>query len=152
MPRILRPLAAFILGLLLLAGCSSGFKLGGLTVGIVDVKPAPAAGSALITLHFVNENVVPIGITRSSYKLYLNGNYAGKCVTEDAVGLKQTGEGRQTFTFKLDNPEKLRQLAAQGRASYRLESQLVVISGEERIDVNTKGEGLVDLSALVERR
>lgn len=143
--RIALPLAV-MLGLL--TACGSGFKLGGIQVELEGVAPSAKPGVVELSLHFQNENDIAIGVTETVHKLYLNGNFAGKLRNEDPVGLKPLGQGKLKVLLKLDKPAELRALAARGSASYRLDSEVIIMSGEEKLSLSSRSEGQVDLSAL----
>jgi LEA14-like dessication related protein len=135
------------------AGCSS-FKLTGVTVSLVDIKPAEATAlesSAVLTLRYSNENVIPIGLSGSSHKIYLNGSYVGKALSKDPVGLAALTSTTQDVTVRFENLALMRQFVAMRErqtAAYKIESVLYVTSGEEELNIKTSNSGSVDLRAL----
>ena len=136
------------------AGCGSGFKLTGVTVSLVDIKPAEATvleSIAVLTLRYSNENVIPIGLSGSSHKIYLNGSYVGKALSKDPVGLAALTSTTQDVTVRFENLALMRQFVAMRErqtAAYKIESVLYVTSGEEELNIKTSNSGSVDLRAL----
>lgn len=142
---------ALIVAAAFFAGCASGGKLGGVSISVVSIRSSQQDNQAVVTLRYLNENVVPIGIANSRHKLFINGTLAGQSVHNQALGLPQLAAGTQDVTLTFSNPtviSTLRGLAKQPQASYRLESVLFVVAGEEKIDIKTTGQGVVDLSGL----
>ena len=139
----------------LVAGCGNGFKLTGVNVSIVGFKPTTSSkleATAVMTLRYTSENVIPIGLSGSNHKLYLNGVYAGKTQSEEQpLGLAPLSTINQDVTVKFENLARLQQLladAGQKNAAYKIESVLLVTSGEEKLDIKTTATGSVDLSPL----
>jgi LEA14-like dessication related protein len=135
------------------AGCT-GFQLSGVTVSLVDFKPATTTlleSSAVLTLRYTNDNVIPIGLSGSSHKIYLNGSYVGKAVSKEAVGLAALSTATQDVTVRFENVSLLQQLVAmrdRQTASYKVVSVLYVTSGEEKLDIKTSNTGSIDLRGL----
>jgi LEA14-like dessication related protein len=139
----------------LVAGCGNGFKLTGVNVSIVGFKPAPSSKpetTAVMTLRYTSENVIPIGLSGSNHKLYLNGVYVGKTQSEEQpLGLAPLSAINQDVTVKFENLARLQELVAaagQNTAAYKIDSVLLVTSGEEKLDIKTSGTGNVDLRPL----
>lgn len=136
------------------AGCST-FQLTGVTVSLVDFKPASSSlleSSAVLTLRYTNDNVIPIGLAGSSHKIYLNGTYVGKAVSKEPLGMAALSTTTQNVTVRFENISLLQQLVAmrdRQTASYKIESVLYVTSGEEKLDIKTSNSGSVDLRSLV---
>ena len=156
---LLRNFFRFIALSLILAGCAfvagcTSFQLSGVTVSLVDFKPASSAlleSSAVLTVRYTNDNVIPIGLAGSSHKIYLNGSYVGKAVSKDAVGLAALSTATQDVTVRFENVALLQQLVAmrdRQTASYKIDSVLYVTSGEEKLDIKTSNSGSVDLRGL----
>lgn len=151
-------LAAIALGVLSLVftGCASGPRLGGISVLLVDVRPADMSlleTRAVMTLRFVNENVIPLGVSGGSYRLFLNGKYVGKAVSDAPVGLAAMSAATQDVTVFLENGALLRQLAAvarEGTVQYRLESVLLQRIGTTVNQIKTSSDGSVELPHLAE--
>lgn len=145
----LRFLASFLsLGCLaLLTGCGSSGQLRGISVNLDRITPGPN-GSATATLRFINENVVPVGISTSKHKVSINGQSLGTLNSQQPLGLPQLTTATQEVTFTLTPAQAdLLRKAAPGGA-YRIESVLFVSNGEDRLDVKSQGQGTVDLSAM----
>ncbi len=135
------------------AGCTS-FQLSGITVSLVDIKPAGAAlleSSAVLTLRYTSENVMPVGLSGSTHKVYLNGTYVGKAVSKEPLGLAALSSSTQDVTVRFENLALLQQLVGmrdRQTAGYKIDSVLFVTSGEEKLDIKTSSSGSVDLRSL----
>lgn len=147
--------ASFFLLLALVAwftGCNSGGGRGGVTVTLVDFKPAGTAlpeTRAVITLRVTNENLNPLGFSGSTHKLYLNGSYVGKATSSVPLGLPPVSSATQDVPILLEKPEFVKQaMRDQPVSSYRMESALFIMDGEERIQLKVRSEGSVDLRGL----
>jgi LEA14-like dessication related protein len=147
---------AVLIGLVFVAGCSSNFRLSGFSVTVIDIRPINATlleTQASMTLRYTNENVIPVAISGSSHKLYLNGSYVGKAVSKEPVGLPSLNTVTQTVTVYLENLSLIQRLQAMAQGnnqviSYRLESQLYVEAGEDHDTTKTSSTGQLDLSAF----
>ena len=110
--RARRALACLAL-LGVVAGCGNGFKLTGVTVSLVDFKPAASAlleSSAVLTVRYSNENVIPIGVSGSTHKIYLNGTYIGKAMSQEPIGLAALSSITQDVTVRFENLALIQQL------------------------------------------
>lgn len=156
LPRILIRAGWLFAGLaaLFTTACSSGYKLNGISVSIVNVAPAGAAlleTSGVMTLRYTNENTIPIGLSGSVHKVYLNGSYVGKAVSKQPLGLAALTTATQDVTVNFENLALVKQLVSmreQKSASYKVDSVLYLTSGEEEMNIKTSNTGSVDLRAL----
>lgn len=152
--RSLPAVFASILLALLLAACGSTGKLGGVTVSVVDVRsaePALLETRAVVTVRYTNENVVPVGVSGSRHRLFINGTAVGQAVSNAAVGLPPLSSATQEVTVLINNlavVSMLQELSRRPQAAYRIESTLFVDAGDDRLDIKTQADGVVDLSAL----
>jgi hypothetical protein len=137
-----------------LAGCASHGTLGGIAVTVVGVKPAapPAPETqAVLTLRYANENVAAVAMASSTHRLFLNGSYVGKATNETPIGLPEMAPTAQEIPVTFENPALVRQLADSAgakMASYRLESDMLVMAGDDKIHVKSIEQGTLDLSPL----
>ena len=95
--------------------------------------------------------MIPIGLSGSSHKIYLNGSYVGKALSKDPVGLAALTRTTQDVTVRFENLALMRQFVAMRErqtAAYKIESVLYVTSGEEELNIKTSNSGSVDLRAL----
>jgi LEA14-like dessication related protein len=154
-----RPFAVAVCALLCslcLASCASGPRLAGITVQLVDLRPADMTlleTRAVMTLRYVNENVIALGLSGGSHRLFINGKYVGKGVSNAPVGLAAMSAVTQDVTINLENGALLSQLASaarEGAVHYRLESVLIQRLGDRRNDMKTSYEGSIDLSGLAQ--
>jgi len=150
-----RLLSLFLgLGALLLAGCSTAPRIGGVSVQVADLRPVDATlfeTRATMTVRYINENVIPLGYSGASFQLRLNGSYVGKAVSDQPIGLPPLQSITQDVTLYLENAALLRQAIASARdgvVSYRLDTVLLQTLGEEKTRVKTSAEGSIDISAL----
>lgn len=140
---------------LVLAGCqSAGSKLGEISVSLVDIKPAGATvfeSRAVLTLRFMNENVVPFGISGTSHKVYLNGTYVGKAVNNEPIGLQPLTTATRDVTLLLENTALLKQIMGLGRTTtinYRLENTVFTLDGDDKVQIRSETKGSLDLQGL----
>lgn len=148
--------ASFVMVLgFMLGGCGADFKLSGIQVTIVEVKQVTATTletQLTLVLRYTNENLIPIGASNSVHKLYLNGTFIGKSVSDKPIGMPQVGTTTQETTFHIENIALLNQLkniADNKTASYKLESRIRVQSGEDANEYKTTSEGAIDLRPLL---
>jgi LEA14-like dessication related protein len=141
-----------------LVGCTSHGTLGGIAVTVVAVKPAapPAPETqGVLTLQFANENVASVAMDNSTHRLLLNGTYVGQATTTAPEGLPAMAPITLNIPVNFENPTLVRQLAnAAGAktASYRLESDMLVVFGDDKIHVKSNEQGTLDLSPLAGAR
>jgi len=137
-----------------LVGCTSHGTLGGIAVTVLAVNPAapPAPETqAVLTLQFANENVASVAMDNSTHRLLLNGTYVGKATTTSPEGLAAMAPLVLKIPVNFENLAVVRQLAnAAGAktASYRLESDMLVVFGDDKIHVKSNEQGTLDLSPL----
>ena len=137
-----------------LASCTSHGTLGGIAVTVVAVKPAAAPApetQAVLTLQFANENVASVAMDNSTHRLLLNGTYVGKAVTTSPEGLPAMAPTTLKIPVDFENPMLVRQLANAAGAkavSYKLESNMLVVFGDDKIHVKSNEQGTLDLSPL----
>ena len=149
--RLLLPLLA--LALLSTGGCLSTAKLRGLAVQLVDVRAAEAAAGQpqlVLSIRYINENLVPIAASGSEHRLTLDGVLVGRAESDRPIGLPQQGAEIQEITMTV-NPAavpRLRAMQASGAASYQLESVIIVDTGEDELESKTIGTGSVSLANL----
>ncbi|HYD82716.1 MAG TPA: LEA type 2 family protein [Opitutus sp.] len=137
------------------AGCS-GVKLGGVTATLIDFKPTQATlleSTGTLTIRYTNENISPLGFSGSSHKLYLNGSYVGKAVSDQPFGIPPLNTVTQDVTIHFENLSLVRQLLAVREtqtAAYRLESVIFQTVYEEEYEYKTRSEGSLDLRGVSE--
>lgn len=129
MKRMLLPAAALAIGLWSLPGCASFSRTGGVAVNVVNVLPTQASlfeTSAALTLRLINETTEPLVFVGSTHRLYLNGSYVGRAVSDRPLTVPQLGTVTQTVTVYLENLALVRKLAEWQNTTlidYRLESR-----------------------------
>ena len=148
--------ASLLLGSLLgvcvlLAGCASPPKATGVTVTVTGFRDADGApqNRAVMTLHFVSENVTALGFTSSLHELYLNDRFVGKAENLSPVGLPPMGSVNLDVNLVLENPGVIRQiLSFADKSPYRLVTVLHYTDGDDKVQVKVTAEGKVALLGL----
>lgn len=141
---------------LFVSGCQSPPSVGEITVTVVEFKPMGRSftdSRAVVTLRFINENVVPVALEGSKHKLYLNGSFAAEIINTEAIGLAPTSAKTLDVAISFENPALVRQLAASGSShtSYRLNSMLEYLREDEKEYLKSETNGTLDLSQLTVR-
>jgi LEA14-like dessication related protein len=132
--RIFFLLSAF--SCLVFTGCnSSKNELGEIGISLVDVKAGSGSGETVVTLRFVNENIVPFGITSSTHRLQLNSTPVGRVINNASFGIAAMSMATRDFVLEVENVAALQQWLGAGRStgtSYLLESELIAMRGDSR--------------------
>ena len=129
-------------------------SLNSVTVSIADIKPVSSTGletEVVLTLRYANENVIPIGLSGTVHKLYINGKYVGKAVSDNAVGLPPLKVVTDTVMLRLDNIALMREIiniSNSKSATYKLDSRLFITSGEDKVSIKTSYTDSIDLQAF----
>ena len=139
----------------LLAGCTGGSAFrGGLGVSLVDFRPTEASlleSRGTLTLRYTNETIAPLGYSGSSHKLYLNGSYVGKAVSNQPFGIPPLNTVTQDVSIQFENLALIRQLVSVRETqmvAYRLESVVYQTMDEDRFEIKVHAEGSLDLKSL----
>lgn len=125
-----------------------------MSVSLVDFRPTEAAlleSRGTLTLRFTNESIAPLGYSGSTHKLYLNGKYVGKGVSDQPFGIPPLNTVTQDVTINLENMALVRQLMSMRdsqTASYRLESVFFQTVYEDDYRIKVESNGSLDLSGL----
>jgi len=150
-----RPAALIALALApLLPGCLSSNKLVGFVAEVVSVDSVTWSGDTATittTLRYINETLVPVGITSSEHELFVDGQLVAKGETERPVGTRAGGSNTGPMVFQVTTPAAathLRSALARGRANYELNSLLHILSGREKLVSETHHTGSLDLSGV----
>ena len=151
------PAAVAMLGMMaaLLAGCATLSRDGGLAVSLVSIRPLESSlfeTSAELTLRFTNEGTIPLALAGSSHRLYLNGAYVGRAVTNQRLTLPQLGTTTQTLTAHLENLALMRKAQELGNVTsvdYRIESRLVAVDEQGGGTFAATAAGQLDFSGLI---
>jgi LEA14-like dessication related protein len=158
-PRFMKKFWLTFLPLLLaaafLTSCTNGFRLSNIRVTVTDFRPLSATlleTRAAMTIRYVNENVTSFAIAGSRHKLYLNGTYVGRAVTDEPIGLQRLNTTTQTVTVNLENLKLLQQLQTLPNSSmvtYRLESDIFVSVADDTEKVKSTSSGQLDLAPFL---
>ena len=142
--------------LLVLTGCGGPNRPMGISVSLVNFRPTETAlfeSRGILTLRYTNESISPLGYSGSSHKLYLNGTYVGKAVSDQPFGVPPVNSVTQDVTIMLENLPLVQQLVAvrdTQTASYRLDSTVFQTVYEEKYEIKLRSQGSVDLRGLVD--
>jgi hypothetical protein len=141
MKNYLTPLLLLVCGVLLLGGCvnTGAVVVTGLRVELTGIERA-GNGSILVSWRVVNTNITPYLLARVSHKIYLNGTLAGTTLDTDPMGVPAQAHAAKSTKLTLASPAVKRILteaAAQGSASYRVDSILTI---QIYADADEKGE------------
>lgn len=147
LPRLL----LISLGLLCLAGCISSSGINSINLGITEIARGANADELRVKIFYSNENVIPIAIERTIHKIYLDGALVGEANSRDPVGLPPAKTTASQIILVIKDKALLDRLiskASSQGASYRIESKLFILNGEEKITAKQSGTGSIDLRAL----
>jgi len=146
MKRLLLPLCLLACVAIFQSGCKTGASIivTGLRVELTGIERT-ADGATTVNWRVVNPNVAPYLIGHSSHKIFLNGTLVGTVAEKNAMAVPAQTNVNATGGLVVAGAEAeklLASLARQGPASYRVESNvLVIIYGdtEEKGDFVTSG-------------
>jgi hypothetical protein len=116
----LLPLLCCVGLLTALTGCNSRSGQTGLSIEAVRLVHG-ANGTVTVDLVLLNPSVVAFNIASSKHTLYLNGREAGRIVIKEPSAV--AAENQTSFSAPL-LVDKAAVLPAEGRVSYRLETEL----------------------------
>lgn len=139
------------------AGCATLSPPAGVSVSVTNIVPTQASlleTSGALTLRFINEHAEPLSFAGGVHRLYLNGSYVGRAVTNERVSVPPLGTVTQTVTIYLENLTLLRKVtelshAQAPRIAYRLDSRLHPVEGGGFRGIATSTAGELDLSGLM---
>lgn len=141
MSRVLWTMAAA----LVLAGCASTRE--GVDLGLRNVTLREATvleTTALFTIRVQNENPAPLKIQGSAYRIYLNGDYIGKGMTDKPLEVPAFGTATQTVPVYLQNlfmASKVRAIIEGQKFNYEIDGTLHDAKGK----IRARNEGKLDL-------
>lgn len=131
--------------LLLLCSCTSvreGVDLSLTNVKLSDVTVLET--TALFTVRVQNENATPLNLKGSVYRIYLNGNYIGKGMTDKSLEVPAFGTATQTVPVYLQNlfmASKVRAIVENQRFDYEIDGTLHDAKGT----ISATSDGKLDL-------
>lgn len=149
LPRVVFGLALVLTA----AGCATG-PSGGASVSLANLRPLQASlfeTSAELTVRYANETPEPLALAGSVHRLYLNGSYVGRAVSNDAVEIPGLSTATQRVVIHLENLallRKARQLRGAKAVGYRLDSLLHPAASSPRFRLKLSSSGEVDLSGF----
>jgi LEA14-like dessication related protein len=145
-----------LIGCLCLGGCATLADSGGLSVSVTHMQPTQASlleTVAQLTVRLTNETPGNLTLAGSAHRLYLNGTYVGRAVSNERVTVPGLGTMTQTVTVHLENLTLIRKATELSRTdapviSYRLDSTLHPAEGQGYGSFKTTSAGELDLSSL----
>ncbi len=136
--------------MVVLTGCVSMSNDPGVDVALVDVRVSGATlweTTAEFVVRIDNEAPEPVVLDGAVHKIFLNGRYVGKGLSNERVEIPRLSSTTHAITVHLRNlsmAARVRELI-EGRAlDYRMESVVYLASGMGRRGVRTLKEGTLD--------
>jgi LEA14-like dessication related protein len=139
----------------LLPGCATLSREGGIAVSLVSIRPVETSlfeTTAELTLRITNESTQPLALAGSTHRLYLNGTYVGRAVTNEKLSIPKLGTSTQKLTAHLENLALMRKAQELGNVptvDYRIDSRLLAADEEGGGGFTTTSSGQLDLSGLL---
>lgn len=128
-----------LLGVGLLAGCSSSTPLAGIGLELASIERR-SDGTAVATVRIVNPNTVAYNVAGATHRIFLNERAVGTLEISQPTGLPAQTVGLHSGPLKLESGATL----PGGSASYRLESRVVlVLWGDRQETSKLTGRGTV---------
>lgn len=140
--RALPALALLVLAGAWLAGCSTTYQKAGVHATLLDV--AFADDSAVLKVRLENENLMPVAVTRTEFKVAFNGVNYGVANGAKPVALPELGTAEHEAVLKLADPAtaaRLRSAFAAGPVSYAFDLRLYCDVGEDRLILTAFAQG-----------
>lgn len=135
-----------LLPLLLLAGCATTERAA-MSVGIADINFSGAEVNetgAVFALRITNEALFPLVVESDVHRIFLNGTFIGEGSSKETFALPRLGTVTRIVTVRPGDQaaaERLREVVAQGRAEFRIESRLTTIAFDQRTVFVNKSSG-----------
>jgi|GEM_PF-1070079 len=154
LPR-LRLFSVALIALLVFTGCGiTNRELAGLAIeveGVRSIRESDGNIEMVVTLRYHNETLRPIGIKQMELRLSINGIGIGKITSKRPLGTMAMSSNSQDATFVITNASTAAQIKSalqSGAINYRLDTELMVMSGDEEIFARPSATGSVDVSHL----
>ncbi len=154
-PSRLRLVPTLLVALLVMTGCGiTNKELAGLAIemeGVRSIRETAGVTELVVTLRYHNETLRPIGIREMDLKLAINGINVGKVLSKRPLGTMSMSSNTQDATFVIKNADTAAQIRAalqSGAINYRLDTELMVMSGDDEIFARPVATGSVDVSHL----
>ena len=139
-------LAAFSLGLLMLAGCSFAPKLERIGVVVKGISPSPSGTT--VTLLFINPNNIPLVLPRTEHELTLDGAYMGVIKNHKPLGIPPLSAITESIPLSDAVAKKIARAASlhPGLAAYVIDSKLDLNWKDDIYSLKTSDRGSVNLA------
>ena len=140
----------------LLGGCATLSDTGGLSLSVTNLQPTQASlleTVAELTVRLTNETPQTVTLAGSAHRLYLNGTYVGRAVSNQRVTVPELATLTQTVTVHLENLTLIRKVTELSQTdapqiTYRLDSVLHPADGQGFGSFRATSSGELDLSGL----
>ena len=139
----------------LMPGCATVQREGGVAVSLVSIRPVDSSlfeSSAELTLRLTNESPRALALTGSTHRLYVNGTYIGRAVTNERVTIPQLGTTTQKVTAHVENLTLMRKAQELGNVvavDYRIDSRLFPAEDQGGGSLAATATGRLDLSGFL---
>lgn len=137
------------------SGCATLPRAGGMAVSLVSIRPVETAlleTTAELTLRFTNETTRRFQLDGGSHRLYVNGSYVGRAVTNQTLTVPELGTATQILTAHLGNLALLRtaqELEKSAVVDYRIDSELHLGRESGGGSLAATATGRLDLSGFL---
>ena len=139
----------------MMVGCATLSREGGVAVSLVSIRPVQTTlfeTSAEVTLRLTNESSRPLALAGSTHKLYVNGTYIGRAVTNERLTVPYLGTTTQMVIAHLENLALMRKAQELGHVpavDYRIDSRLLATDETGGGTLAATSTGQLDLSGLL---
>jgi LEA14-like dessication related protein len=136
-------------------GCATVPRSGAFGLSLVSIRPLQASlfeTSAELTLRYTNESARPIELRGATHRLYLNGSYVGRAVTNQPLTIPPLGTMTHTVTAQLENLALMRKAQELGNVptmDYRIDSRLHAAGEFDGAIFAASATGHLDLSGFL---
>jgi LEA14-like dessication related protein len=151
----LRLLSTALITLLVITGCGiTNKELAGLAIEVEGIRSFRTSGGEtelVATLRYHNETLRPIGIKEMNLNLQINGIGVGKILWKKPLGTMSMSSNTQDATFVIKSEitaAQIRSALQSGSVNYRIETNLIVMSGDDEIFARPNATGSIDVSNL----
>jgi len=131
-----------------LAGCLSSPEVNSVYIHIKQVARGVASDEIKLSVEYINENVIPIAVERTEHKVWINGKLLGTARSNKPVGLAPTSRLADSVILVIEDKAFLQSLINTAGASYKIETRLFILSGEDKVKGKADGSGTIDFSPL----
>jgi LEA14-like dessication related protein len=142
--------ALFLAVAALFSGCLTTVDVSNVYVEVASYQPTQNPRQGQVTLRYVNDNIYPLAIKKTSGSLYLDGKFVGRFSLNAPVGVPQLTTVNHTATVNVENERLIDKLSTSSEpmVSYRLDVTLHVDLGEERNEYKDSRKGQISTASF----